>query len=85
MILATKPHTTGKGYDTYDLAADAAVIAKNHGVATCIRLVRMQADLANTIREENPVLCIVGCGSQTVSQRLRQLADRLTVSVYLVK
>ena len=85
VILPTAQQGTGEGPDTYQRAANAAIVTKDLDVATYIRAVRSEAELAKTIREEKPALCIVGCGSRPDNRRLQQLADRLKVSVYFVK
>lgn len=85
VILTTERKTAGGESDAIRLTAEAADLVGDLDVAFRVRPVRTEADLVRTIREEDPSLCIVGCETTSESDFLRQLVDRLPVSVYLVK
>ena len=85
VILATRRTATAGESDETPLSAAAADLVGDLDVAFRVRMVRTDADLVRTIREEDPSLCIVGCETPSEGSLLRQLANRLPVSVYLVK
>ena len=85
VILATRRTGTAGESDETPLAPAAADLVGDLDVAFRVRTVRTDADLVRTIREEDPSLCIVGCETTSEGSLLRQLANRLPVSVYLVK
>ena len=85
VILATRRTATAGESDETPLSAAATDLVGDLDVAFRVRMVRTDADLVRTIREEDPSLCIVGCETPSEGSLLRQLANRLPVSVYLVK
>ena len=85
VILASEQADATHEPDTSRLVADAANLVKDLAVPVRVRSVRTDRNLARTIQEEKPALCIVGCEATTGTDLVRQLADRLRVSVYLVK
>jgi nucleotide-binding universal stress UspA family protein len=85
VILATEKTATAEESGATPLATAAAELAGDLDVAFSVRTIRTDADLVRAIREEDPSLCIVGCETTSEESLLRQLANRLPVSVYLVK
>ena len=85
VVLATERTATAGTSGATPLAAKATDLVGDLDVAFRVRTVRTDADLVRAIREEHPSLCIVGCETTSEGSLLRQLANRLPVSVYLVK
>jgi len=85
VVLATERTATAGTSGASPLAAEATDLVGDLDVAFRVRTVRTDADLVRAVREEHPSLCIVGCETTSEGSLLRQLANRLPVSVYLVK